>query len=251
MKKCFSILTLSCFLLIGCTADTGKPHPLTRVDKIRTKQLPKVNKKLAAMHIQPGAHAYIRIFKEEHALETWLRNEQTGQYQLYKSYPICTYSGKLGPKLREGDYQSPEGFYDVTEDWLWPQSKYHLAMNIGFPNQFDQSHGLTGSHLMIHGGCKSQGCYAMTDRGIEEIYLLTEQSLLRNAQPVQIHIFPFRMTAENMARHAGSNWQPFWRNLHRGYSAFETTRVPPRVEVENGRYKVTPLASTIRTNIGG
>src|SRR5690606_11897951 len=143
------------------------------------------------------------------------------KYHLYKTYPICKWSGSLGPKLVEGDKQAPEGFYDVTTDWLWPESQYHLAMNIGYPNQYDRTHGRTGSYIMIHGKCFSEGCFAMKDRPIEEIYLLTEQSLLAGNHNVPIHIFPFRMTDENMARHADSVWMPFWRNLRQGYEWFE------------------------------
>lgn len=243
MIKRLSILILAglCLSIAACTTIPSISSPIQRINVIRAAHLPKVNQQLAAANLEPGAHVYIRIFKEERVLEAWLRNEKTGRYQPYKSYPVCSYSGLLGPKLREGDKQSPEGFYDITEDRLWPGSQYHLAMNIGFPNEYDQAHGRTGSFLMIHGGCESAGCYAMTDPAIEEIYLLTEQSLAHNSAPVPVHIFPFRMTDKNLARYAASpQWLGLWNKLKEGYDAFEQSKVPPQIFIDNGNYIVQP-----------
>ena len=235
MKKLLAIIVVS-LGLTACVSD-----PLARLKAIRISMLPQVNQQVKAAKLEPGAHAYIRIFKEEATLETWLRDDRSGRYQLYKTFPICTYSGLLGPKLREGDHQSPEGFYDITEDRLWPQSIYHLAMNIGFPNEYDQARGRTGTYLMIHGGCKSEGCYAMTDQSIEEIYLLVEQSLQNNPNvPVPVHIFPFRMTRKNLNNYKGAPWDDFWVALRPAYTAFEKYRVPPDVKVRYGHYVVTP-----------
>ena len=82
----------------------------------------------------------------------------------FATYPICLWSGRLGPKLREGDRQAPEGFYTVSAEQLNPNSRWHRSFSLGFPNAFDQAHGRTGSFIMVHGGCPSIGCYAMTDR---------------------------------------------------------------------------------------
>lgn len=207
-----------------------------RLESIRAQLLGTLEQDVAQHNFQPGAPTFIRIFKEEAVLELWMKDTQTKQYGLYKTYPICALSNALGPKLQEGDRLSPEGFYSVSAEWLWPSSDYHLAMNIGFPNEHDQSWGRTGSHLMVHGGCKSEGCFAMTDRGIEEIYLLVEQSLRNGNASVPIHIFPFRMSEENIARHVHNRWLPFWMNLKQGYDAFEETRIPPRVGTQNYRY---------------
>jgi murein L,D-transpeptidase YafK len=96
-----------------------------------------------------GAPIYIRIFKEERELELWVQTP-SDTYALFKTYPICNHSGGLGPKLKEGDRQSPEGFYTVTKSALNPNSSYHLSFNLGFPNRFDRSHNRTGSVLMVH-----------------------------------------------------------------------------------------------------
>jgi len=180
---------------------------------------------------------FVRVFKEESELEVWKAND-AGRYKHFKTYPICNYSGKLGPKEKQGDYQAPEGFYKVKAGQMNPSSKYHLAFNIGFPNAFDQSHGRTGQHLMIHGDCKSAGCYAMTDALIEEIYILARESFKGGQKAFDIHAYPFRMTKKNVRRHRRNKWAPFWRDLKKGYDHFETVKQPPPVQVCEKRYLV-------------
>ncbi len=180
------------------------------------------------------APVFVRIFKQERVLELWLKKGET--FSLFKAYPICSYSGKLGPKLREGDQQSPEGFYYVTPSRLNPNSAYHLSFNLGFPNIYDRSHGRSGSYLMVHGNCVSIGCYAMTDPGIEEIYLIAEAALKNGQRYFRTHIFPFRMNEANMAAVEGAKWIDFWRELKPGYDAFEQDRIPPNIIVQKGLY---------------
>ena len=183
-----------------------------------------------------GAPVFIRIFKQESELELWA--DGGNKYVLVKRYPICKWSGRLGPKLKEGDLQSPEGFYRVTPERLNPNSRFHLSFNVGFPNAYDKAHGRTGSFLMVHGNCVSIGCYAMTDPGIEEIYGLVEAALTAGQPSVQVHIFPFRLTGENLRAHEKSKWIGFWRNLKQGYDAFETRRRPPEIIVDGRLYRV-------------
>lgn len=183
-----------------------------------------------------AAPILIRVFKEEAQLEVW-KQERNGRYALLRSYPICKFSGALGPKLRQGDRQAPEGFYEIDKRALNPWSRNHLAFNIGFPNAYDQSLGRTGDHIMVHGGCKSVGCYAMTHKRVEEIYALVREALLSGQESVPFHAFPFRMTEDNMARHAGDPNMPFWEMLKVGHDAFERTETPPRVAACAGRYK--------------
>jgi murein L,D-transpeptidase YafK len=184
--------------------------------------------------LQLGQPALLRIFKQESELEIWLKRGE--KFEFFKIYPICKWSGQLGPKLREGDGQAPEGFYEVTQKQLNPNSRYHLAMNIGFPNAFDVSQTRTGSALMIHGSCVSIGCYAMTDAGIEDIYKVVEQALSAGQRSVPIHIFPFRMTQNNMNSHASSAWISYWKNLAEGDALFQKTRVAPDVWSCGGQY---------------
>ena len=179
---------------------------------------------------------FIRIFKAESELELWTRGEGEYEYTLTKTYPICAWSGRLGPKVKQGDRQAPEGFYWVDKSRLNPNSQFHLSFNLGYPNAYDRAHGRTGDFLMVHGNCVSWGCYAMTDDGIEEIYGAIETSLNGGQPFVRVHVFPFRMTEENMAAHAGSEWSDFWANLKEGYDAFEGMGVPPDTIVRDKRY---------------
>ena len=146
-----------------------------------------------------GSPVYIQIFKEERTLDLFVKMGET--YQLLDSYKICNYSGGLGPKQRQGDFKSPEGFYNVQRNQLKPDSRFYKAINIGFPNAFDRAHGYEGKYLMIHGACVSVGCYAMTDSGIDEIFQFVTGALVFGQPNVQVSIYPFRMTDANMARH--------------------------------------------------
>jgi murein L,D-transpeptidase YafK len=195
---------------------------------------PILEKTLLAQGFKYGSPIFIRVFKESSELEVWVKKKQS--FELFKIYPICTFSGKLGPKQIVGDMQAPEGFYYVTPSQMNPSSQFHLSFNVGYPNPFDRAHGRTGSALMIHGNCVSIGCYAMTDPFIEEIYALAD-SALRNGQSFfRVHIFPFRMTNENMVKHGNSKWMGFWRNLKEGYDFFEDRKIPPNVVVKHMKY---------------
>ena len=185
---------------------------------------------------------FMRIFKEEGDLEIW-KEGPDGRYMLLETYEICTWSGELGPKFQEGDRQAPEGFYTITPAQMNPNSSFYLAFNLGFPNAYDRSHGRTGSHLMVHGACSSAGCYAMTDEQIAEIYGLAREAFEGGQRAFQVHAFPFRMTPENMARHATHEHFAFWAMLQEGYQHFELTRTPPQVDVCDRRYIFNAIAA--------
>jgi len=189
-----------------------------------------------------GSPVYIQIFKEERTLELWVKMGE--QYQLLNSYNICNYSGGLGPKRREGDFKSPEGFYTVDRSQLKPDSRFYKAINIGFPNEYDRAHGYNGKYLMIHGACVSVGCYAMTDSGIDEIFQFVTGALLFGQPNVQVSIYPFRMTDANMTRHKYSTYIDFWKQLKPGYDYFLTHHQPPGVTIESGSYVINTPAAT-------
>lgn len=192
--------------------------------------------RIAQAGVQFGAPMMIRVFKAESQLEVWL--ETDGRYEWFATYPICYWSGSLGPKLREGDKQSPEGFYTITVDQLHHGGRWRRSLDIGYPNLFDRVNGRTGSLILVHGGCDSVGCFAMTDRVNAELYDLVSAALKRGQEHVPVHVFPFRMTDANLAAHGIGAWKDFWGDLKRGYDSFERTRRPPRVSVCAERYKV-------------
>jgi murein L,D-transpeptidase YafK len=177
----------------------------------------------------------VRIFKQESELEVW-KEDKNGQFALLRTYPICRWSGELGPKIKQGDRQAPEGFYTITPGLMNPNSNYYLAINTGFPNAYDRANGRTGAFLMIHGDCSSAGCYAMTDEQIAEIYALARESFFGGQKSFQIQAYPFRMTPLNMAKHRNSPHIAFWKMLKRGYDHFEVTRHQPKVDVCERHY---------------
>jgi murein L,D-transpeptidase YafK len=176
-----------------------------------------------------------RLFKEEAELEVW-KQDRSGRFALLKTYPICRWSGDLGPKVREGDRQAPEGFYAISPGQMNPASAYYLSFNTGYPNAYDRSLGHTGSELMVHGDCSSRGCYAMTDEQIAEIYSLGRESFFGGQKSFQFQAYPFRMTPINMAKHRNNPNMAFWKMIKVGYDHFEVTRQEPKVDVCEKKY---------------
>nr|CBI81492.1 conserved hypothetical protein [Bartonella sp. 1-1C] len=191
--------------------------------------------KMAMYDIDQYAPIMMRFFKEDNIAEIWKQN-RSGVFVLVVSYGICKWSGQLGPKYREGDFQAPEGFYTVQENQMNPYSKYYLSFNIGFPNLYDQIHGRTGSYLMVHGACASVGCYSMNDRNMAQIYAFARDAFRGGQKEFQLHAFPFRMTDANMQRHYTNPHYEFWMMLKEGYDFFEKNRKPPKITVYDKRY---------------
>lgn len=206
-----------------------------------TPDLAAFAQRLEARGLRQGDQVFIRIFKAESELELWMRSGST--FKLLDTYPICHWSGTIGPKIHEGDKQTPEGFYDVTRRQLHLIGRHPRSLNLGFPNAFDKLNQRTGSYILVHGGCSSVGCFAMTNAVVTEIYDLVEQALKAGQEHVPVHVFPFRMTEANMQTYGrNSEWMPFWRNLKEGYDAFEQTRVPPQVGICEKRYSIQASA---------
>jgi murein L,D-transpeptidase YafK len=169
------------------------------------------------------APVLIRAYKKESELEIW-KMQSDGRYVLLKSYPICRWSGQLGPKAREGDRQVPEGFYSITPAQMKPNSSYYLAFNVGYPNAYDRAMGHDGGSIMVHGICSSAGCFSMTDPQIGEIYAIVREGFSAGQREVQMQSYPFRMTAENMAKYRLDPNIGFWKQLKEGSDNFEVTK---------------------------
>jgi murein L,D-transpeptidase YafK len=185
----------------------------------------------------PEKPIFIRIFKEESELEVWKARDD-GRFYHFKTYPICNWSGELGPKVAKGDKQAPEGFYTIASTQMKPDSSYYLAFNLGFPNAYDRANNRTGEYLMVHGKCKSAGCYAMTDALVEEVYALAREAFRGGQTSFEVHAFPFRMTDEKLGRFKKHKWHAFWSTMKQGYDYFEANRVPPTVAVCERKYVV-------------
>ena len=238
MKKSLMLLLPLALAATGCgERSEAKPAPGDpRAAAAAARVRPEWEKALAARKLVWGDPVFIRAFKKEKELEVFVRDRASGKFVHFRTYRVAGSSGGLGPKLREGDRQVPEGFYATGRRGMKPNSTYHLAFNIGYPNAYDRHHGRTGSLIMVHGHHISIGCLAMTDAKIEEIYTLCDAALRHDQPFFRTHIFPFRMTEANMEAHKDSSWQDFWRNLKEGYDHFERHRIPPDATVSGGRY---------------
>jgi murein L,D-transpeptidase YafK len=219
-------------LLAGCNGDEIS---LANNAKANQPVPAKLVADMTAKDMDLQSPMLVRLFKQEAELEVW-KQDRSGHYALLKTYPICRWSGDLGPKVREGDRQAPEGFYSISPGQMNPQSAYYLSFNTGFPNAFDKALGRTGSQLMVHGDCSSRGCYAMTDEQIAEIYSLGRESFFGGQRAFQFQAYPFRMTPLNMAKHRNNPNMPFWKMIKEGYDHFEVTRQEPKVDFCEKKY---------------
>ncbi|MBY0558268.1 MAG: murein L,D-transpeptidase [Hyphomicrobium sp.] len=227
--------TIAAAMLAACSSAPTIPPP---------SEVPLSNEALSLLAkkgMQPGSPVFVRVFKEESELEVWKQRDD-GRFYHFRTYPICNWSGEIGPKQSTGDRQAPEGFYTITPVLMNPNSKFYLSFNLGYPNAFDRSWGRTGDSVMVHGNCRSAGCYAMTDALMEEIYGLTRESLKAGQPSFQLHAYPFRMTEARMAREKSNKWYGFWKTMKQGYDYFEKYRIPPSITVCERRYVVDAVA---------
>ncbi len=236
--KVLAAVSLLAVAAAGCTNETLDTVGVD-VKKVSNKtqyQLSgQVVSKMASLNIDRNSPVTLRIFKEEGILEIW-KADRSNRFQMIKSYQICAWSGKLGPKVKEGDRQAPEGFYPLGPQHMNPNSQYYLAINTGFPNSYDRANARSGSNLMIHGACSSSGCYSMTDEQMVEIFAFARDAFKGGQKTIQLQAYPFRMTAENMARHRDNPNIEFWKMLKVGYDQFQVTKRPPEVGVCDQKY---------------
>jgi murein L,D-transpeptidase YafK len=232
-------------LLAGCETDSSSPAAKS-MKPLSPEMLGELEKK----NMPKESPVLVRLFKEESEVEVW-KQDTSGRFALLKTYPICRWSGELGPKTREGDRQAPEGFYTIKPGQMNPNSHYYLSFDIGYPNAYDKAHGFTGSNLMVHGDCSSRGCYAMTDEQISEIYALARESFFGGQRSFQVQAYPFRMTALNMARHRSNPNLAFWKVLKVGSDHFELTHLEPKVDFCEKRYVFDAELPPNATPVGG
>jgi murein L,D-transpeptidase YafK len=177
----------------------------------------------------------IRAYKKESEIEVW-KQTSSGEYALLKTYPVCRWSGQLGPKKREGDRQVPEGFYTVSAGQMNPNSSMWLSFNVGYPNPLERSLGRNGGDIMVHGTCSSRGCFAMTNGQMEEIYAIAREAFVGGQKSMQFQSYPFRMTAENLSKFRNDPNIAFWKNLKEGSDRFEVSKRAPTVGYCGTRY---------------
>ena len=190
---------------------------------------------MSKLDTTPSAPTIIRTYKKEAELEIW-KMKSSGEYALLKTYPMCRWSGQLGPKKREGDMQVPEGFYTIAPGQMNPNSHYYLSFNVGYPNAYDRAYGRSGGNVMVHGVCSSAGCFSMTDEQVADIYAIARDSFAGGQREIQLQSYPFHMTAENLAKFRLDPNIDFWKDLKNGSDHFEVTKTEPSVLVCGKRY---------------
>lgn len=209
----------------GMTGSVRATHPIA----------PELLALMEQKGLSPSAPILIRAYKKEAELEIW-KMKSDGRYVLFKTFPMCRWSGQLGPKTSEGDRQVPEGFYRITPGQMNPNSEYYLSFNVGYPNAYDRAWGHSGGSIFVHGACSSAGCFSMTDRQIDQIYAIAREAFSGGQQAIQMQSYPFRMTPENLARYRNDPNIGFWKQLKEGADNFEISKQDVGVGVCNRRY---------------
>ena len=220
-----------CALMAGCDDSYLDQSSARSQQPISSETLAKME----ALDTTPSSPTVIRTYKKEAELEIW-KMKSNGEYALLKTFPMCRWSGQLGPKKREGDMQVPEGFYSIAPGQMNPNSHYYLAFNVGYPNAYDRAYGRTGGNVMVHGVCSSAGCFSMTDEQVADIYAIARDSFAGGQREIQLQSYPFHMTAENMAKFRLDPNIDFWKNLKDGSDHFEVTKNEPSVLVCGKHY---------------
>lgn len=207
-----------------------------------------VQRMFASKGVDFSQPVFMRAFKQDNVIELWAKDKRRSGYKLVKRYEVCNYSGALGPKTRSGDMQTPEGFYEVRAHNLKPQSQFHMSFNLGFPNAHDRSRGWAGTNIMVHGDCTSEGCFAMRDDPMEEIYTVASLNFEAGNGLFYFHSFPFRMTDKALEAQKDHPWHDFWASMQPGYEIFERQRLVPQISSQSGRYiAALPVDSDAQT----
>ena len=239
------IASISALLLVGCVQEDYLPTNSRHYVQIPPSTVKLMSDKAMAKE----SPILIRTYKQESEFEIW-KKASDGKYALLKTYPMCRWSGQLGPKTREGDRQVPEGFYSLSPSQLNPNSSFYVSMNVGYPNSLDKAYGRSGGLIMVHGACSSAGCMSMTDEQIAEIYALTREAFTGGQSQVQIQSMPFRMTPKNFAKFRADPNIAFWKNLKEGADHFEVTKQEPKVAACGKKYVFNASARSGSFNAG-
>jgi murein L,D-transpeptidase YafK len=220
--------------LLPSTEPSSTPRSRALVDAAVARLAPELGK----LGLAAGDPVVLRLFKEENELEIWMKPSHEPLFTLFKVHRLSISAGRPGPKLREGDGQAPEGFYEIRAGGLRPETRHHLGLDLGYPNRLDQSLGRGGSDIMIHGGEGSAGGFGLAPAVMDEVYALIDAALREGEPSVPVHLFPFRLTDRRMDEvvEGRSRWTEEWVNLKEGYDFFETVRLAPAIGTERGRY---------------
>jgi len=213
-----------------------------RVENAYNEKWPDLEKALKLEHLGSGFYMAINAYKAEGKLEVWLKKASDQHYKRFRTYDFCAHSGTLGPKVIEGDGQTPEGFYYINV--FNPMSSFHLSLGLNYPNATDLvrtgKNRKPGNDIYIHGNCVTVGCIPLTDDKIKEVYILALEASQAGQEKIPVNIYPFRMTESNLNKHIIQfpTQLNFWRTLQTAYTFFEKQKRLATVQEINGNYVI-------------
>lgn len=242
--KCYLKFILLLTMTTSALAQSGFKDQQLKFERVRTaydQKWESLRKELALTAIKSPFKLYIAVYKSEGKLEVWLQATAQRKYQLFKTYNFCAHSGTLGPKVKEGDLQTPEGFYYLNA--FNPKSNFYLSLGVNYPNSIDlrrSGQEKPGGDIYIHGNCVTIGCIPLTDEKIKEIYVLAVEAKNSGQLQISVNIFPFKMTDANLKKYIVQypKQAAFWRNLQKGYAHFEKHKTLPIVREVKGNYVI-------------
>lgn len=254
MKKIFLSLCTAAFFLIAPVCDMQAQDSYVSLKAVSSKATGAYSKVEDSLRKQfeskkltwPPQQMYVRSFKYDRQVEVWVKGEEENQFKFFKSYRMCMQSGTIGPKRMEGDYQMPEGFYYINE--FKTNSNFHLALGLNYPNASDKM--LSDSHrpggdIYIHGGCVSTGCIAISDKPIEELYILASHAREQGQEFIPVHVFPVKYSVKKsfeylaQATKENQQLQKFAISLKTAFDKFEEKKQLPLILVnKKGEYIV-------------
>lgn len=247
MRTILIILFFNCmFLNILGQSLKDKQKKYERVKTAYSEKEKSLKEALLLKKIQfDNIRVLLRIFKKEKQLEVWVKSKNQEKYELFKTYDICTTSGELGPKRKEGDMQMPEGFYYINH--FNPVSNFYLSLGVDYPNQSDRILGVKnnlGGAIYIHGSCCTIGCTPITDDKIKELYILTLEAKNNGQNLIPVHAYPCKLddvSFKDLESEYNENIQliEFWKNLQIVYNYFEKNKKQPNISVDKkGKYLI-------------
>lgn len=243
MKLLCLTLILSLSMIANAQNNFKASHvKFERVAQAYNEKWTSLDKSLKKERFNNNFSMLINAYKAEGKLEVWLKSKSTSAYSLFRTYDFCAHSGTLGPKVVEGDKQTPEGFYYINV--FNPMSNFHLSLGVNYPNAVDYTRTgkdrKPGSDIYIHGNCITVGCVPLTDDKIKEVYILAVEARNFGQERIPVNIYPFRMTDANMKKYIAPfpTQASFWKSLQPGYLAFEKNRNQAKITEVKGKYVV-------------
>ncbi len=244
MKKLINLGILIMITLSTFAQDGFKKNQL-KFERVRNAYAEKGNalqKELKKAGITSNFEVYMAAYKSEGKFELWLKGVGQNQFELFKTYNFCAHSGTIGPKVLEGDGQTPEGFYKINV--FNPESSYHLSLGLNYPNKVDLARtgkdNKAGNDIYIHGNCVTIGCIPLSDEKIKEVYLIAIEARNGGQKDIPVSIFPFKLTEDNLKKHGAQfpTQVTFWKTLQVGYAYFDKYKTLPKITQEKGGYVV-------------